>query len=482
MPDWIYIKDQESRFIFANKHLASTHGISDPDQIAGKTDFDLYPEETARAFYEDEQRIMASGQSIINQEETILDRNGNEVILSTTKIPVKDAKGRVTGIMGIGRNITRQKRDQLRLMELSQVASGSQNVVVIMDRDGNFQWVNRGFEERYEATLEEFTAKFGTNLRDNSSNGQINEILEEVLETGKPFSYTTRVRDTDGSDAWYQTNINPILNDQGKITSMFLIDLDITEIKKADLQIKQQRYELEAQRDELKKLNASKDRLFSIIAHDLKNPFQSIIGFSELLKEELGNLKMEQVEEYLSYIHDSSTSAYDLLYNLLEWARAQTRSIKVVTGQIGIRNLTGEIVALFCLQAKNKGIEMYNKLDPDLRVTADENMLHTILRNLVGNAIKYTFDGGTITIDNNMQEDKVAIHVTDTGLGMPDEKIKSLFSVEKGKSTEGTAGEKGTGLGLLVCHEYAELMNARIEVRSTTGEGSTFTLLLPAGK
>ena len=139
-------------------------------------------------------------------------------------------------------------------------------------------------------------------------------------------------------------------------------------------------------------------------------------------------------------------------------------------------------MALFCLQAKNKGIEMYNKLDPDLRVTADENMLHTILRNLVGNAIKYTFDGGTITIDNNMQEDKVAIHVTDTGLGMPDEKIKSLFSVEKGKSTEGTAGEKGTGLGLLVCHEYAELMNARIEVRSTTGEGSTFTLLLPAGK
>jgi len=353
---------------------------------------------------------------------------------------------------------------------------------VIMDRDGNFQWVNRGFEERYEATLEEFTAKFGTNLRDNSSNGQINEILEEVLNTGKPFSYTTRVRDTDGSDAWYQTNINPILNDQGQITSMFLIDLDITEIKKADLQIKQQRYELEAQRDELKKLNASKDRLFSIIAHDLKNPFQSIIGFSELLKDELRNLKMEQVEEYLSCIHDSSTSAYELLYNLLEWARAQTRSIKVVPGQIGIRKLTGEILDLFCAQAKNKGIEMHNNLDPDLRVTADENMLHTIIRNLVGNAVKYTFEGGTITIDGERHEEHVAMHVTDTGLGMPEEKIKSLFSVEKGKSTDGTAGEKGTGLGLLVCHEFAELINGRIEVRSSAGKGSTFTLLLPAGK
>ncbi|MFH0758382.1 MAG: PAS domain-containing protein [Bacteroidota bacterium] len=480
MPDWIYIKDRESRFILANKHMASYHGIESPEEMTGKTDFDYYPGEIARGFHNDEQMIMDSGESIINKEEVVRDSKGNELILSTTKIPVKNKSGETVGIVGIGRDITRQKKDQVRLRELSMVASGTGHVVVIMDADGNFKWVNRGFEIRYGATLDEFVKKRGRNLRENSSQELIDEILVEVIRTGKPYTYTTRTMDLDSKDAWYQTIITPILNDRGAVTSMFLIDSDITALKKADLQIKQQKYELESQRDQLKNLNASKDRLFSIIAHDLKNPFQAIIGFAELLKDQYNTLDQPEVNEYLACIYNSSTSAYDLLYNLLEWARAQTRSIRIRPQQLLVRKEVGEIMDLLCAQAKNKEIALVNDVEPDTAVLADVNMLHTILRNLIANAIKYTFEGGKITLSATRKEKHVEIHVNDTGLGMTEDKIKTLFSIDKAESTPGTSGENGTGLGLLVCYEFLEMNNGFMKVQSEPGEGSTFTVTLPA--
>jgi len=479
MPDWIYIKDRESRFILANKHVARSHGIEDPDEMTGHTDFDYYPQELARAFHDDEQRIMKSGESIVNQEEKIHDPGGNEVILSTTKIPVTAKTGEVVGIVGIGRDITKQKRDQQRLRELSMVASGTENVVVLMDAGGNFKWVNRGFEKRYKSTMEVFIEKKGANLKQNSSNEQIEEILKEVQKTREPYTYYTRTQDSDSNDAWYQTSITPILNNEGEITSLFLIDVDITTIKKADLQIKQQKYELESQRDQLRKLNASKDRLFSIIAHDLKNPFQSIIGFSELLKDGFRTMDLKKSEEYLECIHSSSTSAYDLLYNLLEWARAQTKTIKIVPVQIGIREVVGEILDLLCVEARDKNIELRNSVDQQLKVVTDLNMLNTILRNLVANAIEYTREGGNVTIRGERIDSRVDISVTDTGVGMPEEKIKNLFSLEKGKSTPGTAGETGTGLGLLVCYEFLELNKGYFRIKSEPDKGSTFTISLP---
>lgn len=244
MPDWIYIKDRESRFILSNKHMSNYHGISNPEEMTGKTDFDYYPEDIAAGFREDEVRIMESGKSIVNKEEKIQDPEGNEAILSTTKLPVRDKARNIIGIIGIRRNITRQKKDQMRLKELSMVASGTENVVVIMDADGNFEWVNRGFESRYGSTIEEFVKKKGRNLRETSSKEGIEEILDEVKKTGKPQTYISRMQVADSEDAWSQTNITPILNDEGEIISMFLIDSDITALKKADLQIKQQKYQL----------------------------------------------------------------------------------------------------------------------------------------------------------------------------------------------------------------------------------------------
>ncbi len=480
MPDWIYIKDRESKFILANKHMANSHGIENPEVMNGKTDFDYHPEEMARSFYDDEQDIMKSGVPIVNKEEKVVDKLNGEFVLSTTKIPIRDKSRNIVGIVGIGRDITRQKEAEKRLKQLSMVASSTENVVVVMDKDGDFEWVNNGFEARYGCTMQEFIKKKGLNLLINSSNENIAEIVGEINKTKKPYTYSSRTRDIHGNDAWYQTNITPILSEDGEINSLFLIDSDITGIKKADLQIKQQKYELESQRDQLRKLNTRKDRLFSIIAHDLKNPFLSIIGFSDLLKEGYHDLKEEQILEYLDCIHSSSTSAYDLLFNLLEWARAQIKTIDINPEKIGIEHLIGEIMELLAVQAKDKHIQFENSVEPNLKILADRNMVHTILRNLISNAIKFTEVGGSVKFTTKKYKNRVSISVKDSGIGISEEKIKTLFSLEKSKCTIGTSGETGTGLGLLVCKEFLQLNEGKIGVTSKSGYGSTFTITLPA--
>lgn len=479
MPDWIYIKDTESRFIYANRHLAAIHGIDEPRSMKGKSDFDYYPKPVAQRFFEDEQEIIRSGNPIINQEKSIKDPQGKEIILSTTKMPLRDRKGHVAGIAGIGRDVTRQKDDRERLHQLSVVASATDNVVVIMDAQGEFTWVNRCFEDRYGLDMEAFIREQGSNLQDNSSNPRIGEILDEVVNSKVARTYTTRTQDKKGKDVWYQTHITPILDDKEQVSSLFLIDVDISSIKKADLMIKQQKYELEHQRDQLKKLNASKDQLFSIIAHDLKNPFQAIIGFAELLKEDHREMAEEQVEEYLDAIHQSSTSAYDLLFNLLQWARTQTGSVKVHPVDVGVHKLTAKVLDLFSAPTTDKKIRIKNEVPEEIRVRSDKDMLHTVLRNLLGNAIKYTYEEGTITLSAKSLEEEVEISVQDTGQGMTEAQLKALFTVDKAVSTPGTSGEQGTGLGLMVCHEFLSMNQGAIRVHSESGKGSTFTISLP---
>ena len=369
MPDRIYVKDHESRFLIANKYVTAVLGVDDPSKVIGKTDFDFYDKEIAEIFMSDEKRIMETGNSMINKEEKGFDLDGSELVISTTKIPIYNKENKVIGIVGIGRDITKLKNDEhllkqqadnlleintllkerqdkieqmseemnsqseairdanLKLEKLSLVASKTQNVVVIMDGNGNFEWVNQGFEDFYGLSLKKFIKKNGVNLRENSFNSNISAILNQIYITRKPYNYNSKTIDKKGKEKWYQTNITPILDEHGEIKYLILIDSDITELKKAEGQIKKQKGEIEIHRDKLRLLNATKDRLFSIIAHDLKNPFHSIIGFTELLQEGYGELEEERVKEYVDLIHNSSVSAYQLLQNLLEWALSQTNSI-----------------------------------------------------------------------------------------------------------------------------------------------------------
>jgi len=521
IPDRIYYKDRDSRFILANKYVSRVMGVNDPKKLIGKTDFEFYDEKYARGFYDDEQRIMEQGKPMISKEEKGLDLDGNEVYVSTTKIPIRDRSNKVIGIIGIGRDITPQKLAEAQLQQkseslketnvlleerqeevqqmaeelntqaenlkkinvelerLSLVASKTENTVVIMDGNGNFEWVNEGFERRYGMNQETFTRKKGTNLRENSSNSNISAILNQIYITKKPYTYNSKFIGQDGNEYWSQTNISPILDENKEISNLILIDSDITELKEAERKIKKQNSEIEKQAKELELTNATKDRLFSIIAHDLKNPFHSIMGFTDLLIKKHKDIDTEKFMEYLEMISTSTQSAYQLLENLLEWARAQTNKAKFTPSLFSLKDLVDEIIELLSLHASNKRISLNNRIEKDLQVFADKNMLNTVIRNIAGNAVKYTGQDGNVTFTAATNDSQITIAVSDDGIGMPESKIETLFQLEKMNSTAGTSGESGTGLGLIVCHEFMKKNRGSIEVESTPGKGSTFKLYLP---
>jgi len=229
---------------------------------------------------------------------------------------------------------------------------------------------------------------------------------------------------------------------------------------------------------ELTKLNSTKDRILSIIGHDLRNPFNAISGFTEILLEEFRILPPETTETYLNYILNSSNNASTLLTNLLDWSRIQTGSITFDPVRQNLFLVTRETFNFIEGAALKKNIIIQLQIDPEVYVEADENMLKTILRNLLSNAIKFTCENGIIIISSSVT-DCVEVSVSDSGVGIPEEKIPLLFNIDTNKSTKGTSRESGTGLGLILCKEFVEKHQGKIWVESQIGIGSQFKFTLP---
>ena len=242
--------------------------------------------------------------------------------------------------------------------------------------------------------------------------------------------------------------------------------------------IHSQRNELKVKNYRLKVINATKDKFFSIIAHDLKNPFNGILGFARLLIISLKEGRKEESISHANFILDSAKNAYTLLENLLEWSRSQTGRIKFNPKPIHLKTFIFENGSICKSMAEAKGIEIEIDIPPNLSVMVDENMLNTILRNLLTNAIKYTNKGGKVIVSASVNDSHVEISVTDTGIGMSKEIVNSLFKIHEISSKEGTENE--TGLGLLLCKTFAEKHGGKIHVNSEVGNGSCFTVIIPA--
>ena len=240
---------------------------------------------------------------------------------------------------------------------------------------------------------------------------------------------------------------------------------------------------LENVNTKLSELNATKDKLFSIIAHDLKSPFNSLLGFSDLLFTNAENSSKEEIREYSKLLLDSATKAYDLLENLLHWSRAQRGSIVYTPLVFDLLPVINKNIDLFQAIAEKKQITIRTELHcKKTEVFADQSLIDIVVRNLINNAIKFTQQSGTITIHcSEFDTDTVQIEIEDNGVGIKEEDIKKLFRMDQSFSTEGTNREKGTGLGLILCKEFIELNKGVIWVKSKVNSGSRFMLTIPAG-
>jgi len=248
---------------------------------------------------------------------------------------------------------------------------------------------------------------------------------------------------------------------------------DITEIKKAEKEIK-------LKNEELLRLNAEKDKFFSIIAHDLRSPFNGFLGLTEVMAGNLYDLSMIQIQEFAEKIRLSATNLYRLLNNLLEWSQIQKGSVHFTPAIIQFRTLIEENIILVKESAKIKGIEIGLDIPESLEIFADANMLQTVIRNLLSNAIKFTPKGGKVNIYAKSNNDNsLDISIQDTGIGMCQQMIDDLFRIDISTGRKGTAGELSTGLGLLLCKEFIEKHGGKIRVESIVKVGTTFNFSLP---
>ena len=296
--------------------------------------------------------------------------------------------------------------------------------------------------------------------------------------------------------------INTELQAKNKLISNQNIELDNLNKELSDVnnQISKQYQELEdlhstqqllneeiiAKNERLNKLNtdlleanATKDKFFSIIAHDLKNPLTAILLKSEIVYNYFDRLSNDEKIENIKTLHFSSKHLYQFLENLLTWARSQTGKIEFQTESIIFQNLLDEIIALNEQAIKDKKINIKSNKTEFVNIVADTNMISTIMRNLISNAVKFSKEGGEIEIgvtesSGSSQDSFVTVYVSDSGVGMSKSKMEKLFRIDENVTTKGTAGEKGTGLGLILCKEFVEKHGGRIWVESLEGHGSTF--------
>ena len=235
---------------------------------------------------------------------------------------------------------------------------------------------------------------------------------------------------------------------------------------------------IELQKTELENLNATKDKFLSIIAHDLKNPFTSLLGFADLAYNEFDEISDAEKRSYLNIIRTSSQQIYSLLDNLLSWSRAQTGRIDFNPEKISLSELVENSIDVVQSSADNKQITLFKDFANEVVVSVDKNMIFTVLRNLLTNAIKFTPNGGSVTVNFNRVGSKAEIAVIDTGIGMSKEELSRLFRLDGNLKFPGTNNETGTGLGLILCQEFMLLHQSKIEVESVKGEGSRFSFMV----
>ncbi len=342
----------------------------------------------------------------------------------------------------------------------------------------------------------------------------LSELLEssEYLEGYYSMTLNSKMKEgffesnvirKDGNILPVSFSLTPIIDNE-VISGYMCIGRDITELRKYEVELETKveertkelavvneelRKDIEIrekvekqllnQTKELKEINASKDKLFSIIAHDLKSPFTAVLGYTEYLSTDLENLTDDEIKSYATNLHKSAESVFKLLDNLLEWSTIQTGRKDFSPSQFSINDLVNNILTLFESTAKEKNIELEFQQEKEHSAYGDKNMIDSVIRNLISNAIKFSHFDSSIIIKTEEDEDFVIVHVVDTGIGIEPSKISRIFSLSGNYSREGTANEKGTGLGLILCKEFIKANGGDIQVESQVGHGSIFTITVP---
>jgi PAS domain S-box-containing protein len=478
MQEPFFVKDENHRWIMLNDAAVEMMG-SPRESLMGKSDYDLYPKDQADIFWMKDSQVFEHGSNV--NEEKINWSDGSERDIITYKRLYTESLTGKKYIVGTIHDITALKQNEFRVRESEkkyhELFDNANDYIFTTDLNGVFTNANKAMLNRIGISLSDI-GKYS--IFDSCSP----EILEDARKTTNqllsegtvsPFEIITP--ELDGKTVTLEI-LARLFYENNKPVGIQGIARDISEKKLAS-------QKLEQINKELQEMNASKDKFYSIIAHDLKNPFNSLIGFSELLLEDFDELSKDEMRDYVGIIRNTAKNSLILLENLLAWSRLQTGRMVYNPVRLTLANeIEATTTVLYSLSYRKK-IKVDNLIEKSIFVLADQNMLHSIMHNLVMNAIKFTPHLGTITIscecivDEESKSGTGIISVKDTGIGMSDQDQAKLFSLTKPFTMLGTEKESGTGLGLLLTREMVEKHGGTLNIKSSPGEGSEFSFNLP---
>ena len=516
IPSPLYYKDTNDVYLGCNIEFEKFSGIK-REQLIGKTIQEVLPNQSWNLHKKMDKEVLESGENL-HYETTIISADNVEHQMMINKSVFYNQKGEKAGIIGVLIDVSDRKQleyetnQREKFLRLINSANNTSHLSFDLMVKSALRGIAEAFnaEHTYCIRFKHENSKSWYGLYESSGgrfrfSEEIPGSLTDIYQFEGSTSNTSLIRFegdfVNEAASMFPPRLRNAKNhfilpiyEEGKNVALFGLSMPESVVQWDQGHLSYFLYELWsvfarkenyerilAQEEELKEVNASKNKFFSIIAHDLKNPFHGMIGFASLLKEYYESLSDEERIDYINILFDSATSTYKLLENLLQWANTQTGKIQFNPDYVDLNSLYEEVLLILRTLAEKKDIEIKSNIPFNTIVYADAQMVLTILRNLLTNSIKFTHRNGLIEVSTSPKGKMIEVCVRDTGVGMPEDVANNLFKIDrKNKSHSGTEDEKGTGIGLFLTKEFVQKHGGEIWVESVPNEGSRFCFTIPS--
>jgi PAS domain S-box-containing protein len=471
LPFSLYIKDTNLKKLLANKTELEYANRSE-EEVIGKDDFELFPPEQAEIFLKDDLQVIEKGIPIIEKIEFLQLPDNRKRWLSTTKLPWKDEKGKIIGLVGFGFDISDRVEDDKKIRILTETVKQSPTSIIIANIEGTIEYVNPRFEEMTGYIQSDMIGKNARILNDDNTPGSsFDDILATIL-TGNKWKSEFLSKRKNGETYWESVIVSPIFNNQNEITNIVLIIEDISERKKLITQL------VEAKEKAVESDNL-KSSFLANMSHEIRTPMNGILGFTELLKDP--DLKIDKQHKYLSIIEQSGNRLLNLINDIIDISKIEAGQIKLSIGRSNINKMIDQEYQFFLAEAEKKGLKLlHSKGLPDEKaiIMTDKLRLNQILTNLIKNSLKFT-KKGNIEFGYQLKDNFLEFFVSDQGIGISKEIQDQVFERFNQGDIVITRRYEGAGLGLSISKALVEMLGGQIWVQGDEGKGSIFSFTIP---
>lgn len=474
LPLNVYVKNLQSQKILANRADWQYLGATAESDLIGKSAYDLYPDNSAQQSIE-EDKLIFQGQSILGKETISTTKDGRQTHFITSKVPLRNSKNNIIGLVGISVDNTEQKRRELEMKKLSAIVEDTTNLTIVTDIGGNVTWANKSFEAITGYSKAEVMGKNpGKLLQGPETNDDTVRYMREHIQKRSPFECEILNYTKDKQSYWIRITCQPIIDEFGNFRGYFSVQQHIT--KEVEL-----RLQLVKAKEEAEESNRLKTIFLGNLSHEVRTPMQGILGFAEILENpKLSELKRK---EYINIIKRRTADMQNIIESLLDMASLETGEIKAFPVNVNLHDTIEQVFFKVKqdhdLTEKSIQLVLKNNLKLTSEAKIDPQHLHQVVTNLISNAIKFT-SSGLVILSCEERSSSFAIHVVDSGMGISPDKIEHIFEPFR-QAHEGISRSKGgIGLGLSICKKMVEMWGGTIHVVSKLDAGSTFSFTIPS--